>query len=81
MIKLPLSQQEHLQVPPTSKTCALHFESTLKRDPKIIFYYQRDLENYTDQVLNILLLSRHKYIPTEPSVLHFWSVYLSYVFM
>ena len=81
MIKLPLSQQEHLQVPPTSKTCLLHFDVTLKRDPKNIFYYQRDLENYTDQVLNILLLGRSEYIHTETSGLHFWSVYLSYVFM
>ena len=25
---------------------------TLERDPENIFYYQRDRENYTDQVLN-----------------------------
>ena len=31
------------------------------RDPKNIFNYQRDVENYTDQVLNFLLFDKHEY--------------------
>ena len=31
---------------------ALPLDFTLERDPKNIFYYQRDVDNYTDQVLN-----------------------------
>ena len=46
------------------------------KDPKIIFYYQRDVENYTDQVLNFLLFDRHEYIHTESSGQQFWSAYL-----
>ena len=68
--KLPFSQQKHVQIfplPSPSKTCALHFDSTLEKDPKNIFYYQRDVENYTDQVLNFLLFDRHEYIHTESS--------------
>ena len=37
------------------------------RDPKNIFYYQRDVANYTDQVLGFLLFDRHEYTQTEPS--------------
>ena len=85
MIKLPLSQQENLKffpLPSPSKTCELSSVSRWReRDLKNIFYYQRDVENYTDQILNILLLGRHDYIHTESSGLYFWSVYLSYVFM
>ena len=44
---------------------ALPFDFALERDPKNIFYYQRDIENYTDQILNFLLLVRHEYIHTE----------------
>ena len=68
--ELPFSQQEHVQISPLpspSKTCALPFDSALERDPKNIFYYQHDVENCSDQVLNILLLDRHKYIHTESS--------------
>ena len=57
MIKLPFSQQEHVQIlplPSSSKTCALPFDFALERDPKNILYYQRDIENYADQVLNFL---------------------------
>ena len=50
-----------------SKTCALPFDFALERDPKNIFYYQRDVENYADQVLNFLLNDRHECIHTEPS--------------
>ena len=48
---------------------ALPFDFALERDPKNIFYYQRDVENYTDQVLNFLLFDRHEYIHTESSSL------------
>ena len=61
MIKLPFSQQEHLQIfplPPPSETCALPFDFVLERDLKSIFYYQRYVENYTDQVLKFLLFDK-----------------------
>ena len=54
-------------VPSPSKTCALPSDFALKRDPKNIFYYQRDVENYKDQVLNFLLFDKHEYIHTESS--------------
>ena len=38
-------------LPSLSKTCTLPFDFELERDPKKIFYYQRDLESYTDQIL------------------------------
>ena len=53
--------------PSPSKTCALPFNFTLERDPKNIFYYQRDVEIYTDQVLDFLLFDRHEYTHTESS--------------
>ena len=46
---------------------ALPFDFALERDPKNIFYYQRDIENYTDHVLNFLLFDSHEYIHTESS--------------
>ena len=58
-----------------------HIPCQIKNVPKNIFYYQCDRENCTDQVLNFLLYSRHKYIPTESSHLQFWSVYLCHGFM
>ena len=48
-------------------TCALAFDVALERDPKNIFYYQRGVENYTDQVLSFLLFDRHEYTQTESS--------------
>ena len=66
--RVTFSQQEFskfLPVPSPSKTCALPFNFALERDPKNIFYYQHDVENYMDQVLNILLFDRHEYIHTE----------------
>ena len=72
IIKLAFSQQEHVQIfplPSSSKTCALPFDFALERDPKNIFYYQHDIENYTDQVLNFLLFDRHEYVHTESSSL------------
>ena len=70
MIKLPFPQQEHLQIfplPSPSKTCALPFDFALERDPKNIFYYQRDIVNYTDQALGFLLFDRHEYTQAESS--------------
>ena len=58
---------QFLQLPLPSKTCVLLFDFALERDPKNIFYYQRDVQNYTDQVLNFLLFDRHDYIHTESS--------------
>ena len=69
-MKLPFSQQEHIQIfplPLPSKTCALPFDFALERDLKNIFYYQHDIGNYTDQVLNFLLFNRHEYIHMESS--------------
>ena len=68
IIKLPLSQQKHFQIFPLTspnKTCALPFNFLFKRDPKNIFYYQHDIENYMDQVLTFLLFHRHEYIHTR----------------
>ena len=48
---------------------ALPFDFALERDPKNIFYYQRDIENYTDQVLSFLLFDRHEHIHMESSCL------------
>ena len=36
------------------------FDFVLERDPKKNFYYQRDVETYTDQVLDILLFDKHE---------------------
>ena len=72
MIKLPFSQQEHLQIfplPSPCKSCALPFDFALESDPKNMFYYQRDVETYTDQVLDFLLFDRHENIHTESSSL------------
>ena len=54
-------------LPSPSKTCALPFNFALERNPKNIFYYQCNVENYTDQVLNFLLFDRHECIHTESS--------------
>ena len=43
-------------LPSTCKICALPFDFALERDPRNIFYYQHDVENYTDQVLNFCYL-------------------------
>ena len=66
MIKLPFSQQEHLFPNSLAKVKHGCFPLTLERDPKNIFYYQRDAENYTDQVLDFLF-DRREYIHTESS--------------
>ena len=59
-----------------SETCALPFDFMLERDPKNILYYQHDVENYADQVLDFLLFDKHEYIHGI-----FWSVILVSVFM
>ena len=65
-------------LPSPSKTCVLPFNFVLERDPKNISYFQDDVENYTDQVLDFLLHDRHEYIQNLPVG---WSVYSSYGFM
>ena len=70
MIKLPFSQKEHLQIFPTcltKKKYALPYDFALESNPKNIFTCQRDVENYTNQVLDILFYDRHEYIYTESS--------------
>ena len=65
MIKLPFLSKNMSKFSPLlspSKTCALPFDFTLEQDPKNIFYYQCNVENYTDQVLNFLLFDGHEYI-------------------
>ena len=72
MIQLPFSQQEHVQIfllLSPSKTCALPFDFMLQRDPKNILYYQRDVENDMDQVLNFFLFHKHEYKHLESSSL------------
>ena len=44
---------------------ALPFDFALERDPKNIFYYEHDVQNYTEQVLNFFLFDRHEYIHKE----------------
>ena len=39
-------------LPSPSKTCVLPFNFALERDPKNIFFCQRDIASYMDQVLN-----------------------------
>ena len=41
--------------------CASLLDFVLERDPKNVFYYQCDVENYTDQVLDFLLFDKHEY--------------------
>ena len=44
---------------------ALPLDFALEREPENIFYYQGDVENCREQVLNFLLLDRHEYTHTE----------------
>ena len=54
-------------LPSPSKTCVLPFNFALDRVPKNIFYYQHDVENYTDQVLNFYyLIDMNKYTLNLP---------------
>ena len=71
-LKLPFlskNMSKFFHLPSPSKPCALPFNFMLERDPKNIFYHQRDIENYKDQVLNFLLFDRHENIHTESSSL------------
>ena len=68
MIKSPFSQQENLHffpLPSSTKTCARPFHFALEEDPKNIFNYQHDAENYTDHVINFLLFDRDEYIESS----------------
>ena len=65
---------------PNFHMCASLRFRVRERDSENI-YDQRDVENYTDQVLNFLLFDRHEYIHTEPSGLQFSSAYLCYGFI
>ena len=56
------NMSKFFSLPSPSKTCAVPFDFVLERDPKNIFYYQRDVKNYMDQVLDFLLFDRHEYI-------------------
>ena len=59
-----------------SKTCALPPDFALERDPKNIFYYQHDVVNCKDQVLDFLLFDRHEYTHTESSDLILVSIFI-----
>ena len=50
-----------------SETCVLSQDFALEKNLKNIFYYQRDAENYTDQVLDFLLFDRDEYTRRESS--------------
>ena len=84
IIKLPFvskNMSKFFLLPPPSKTCALPFDFALERDPKNIFYYQRDLYVIRTRSSIFLSLDRHECIHTESSGLQFWSVYLCYGFI
>ena len=60
--KLPFlnkNMSKFFPLPSSSRTCACPFDFVLERNPKNIFYCQRDVENFTDQVFNFLLFDRH----------------------
>ena len=54
------SARTFFSFPLPRETCALPFDFVLDREPKNIFYYQRDVKNYTDQVLDFLSIDRHE---------------------
>ena len=53
---------KYFPLPSPSETCAFIFDYVLERDPKNIFYYQCDAENYTHQVLGFLLFDKREYM-------------------
>ena len=56
-------------LPSPIKTCVLPFDFALERDPNVT-YYQRDVENYTDQVLIFYyLIDMNIYTPNLPVVI------------
>ena len=64
LIKLPFlskSNYKFFALPLPSEVCAFPFDFVLERDPKNIFYYHRELENYADQVLDFLLFDKQVY--------------------
>ena len=67
--KLPFPQQDHLDIfpfPRQVKHVRFPLDLALERDLKNVFHSQRDVEYYTDQVLNFLLFDR-QYTHTESS--------------
>ena len=56
-----IHQSDDLAIAVSVVCCGLPFDFLLERDPKNIFYYQREVENYTDQVLGFLLFDKHEY--------------------
>ena len=54
--KSTFSQQEHIQIFPIFLA-----KWKRERDPKNILYYQRNVENLTDQVLDFLLFDKDEY--------------------
>ena len=44
-----------------SGSWALPFDFVLGRDPENIYYYQYDVESYTDLVLDFLIFNKHEY--------------------
>ena len=72
MIRLPFLNKNvsrFFSLPSPNKTCALPFDFALDIDPKNISYYQHDVKNYMDQVLDFSSYGRHKYIHSESSSL------------
>ena len=65
VIKFSKNISKFFPLPLPSETCVLPFDFAFWRDPKDIFYYQVDVQNYTDLVLDFLLFDRHEYIHTE----------------
>ena len=62
--KLPFLRKNNskmFRLPSPCETCAFPFDFVLGRDPKNIFYYQREVENYTDQVPDFLWFDKQEY--------------------
>ena len=84
MTKLPFSQQEHLQIFPTSLAMLIMCASLrfcVRERPKNIFCYQRDVKNYTDQVLDFLLFVRYEYTHGIFQPVYLVSVFLLRVYV
>ena len=62
--KLPFlskNNSKFFRLPSPCETCAFPFDFVLGRDPKNLFYYQREVENYTDQVPDFLWFDKQEY--------------------
>ena len=68
-------------LPLPSETCVPPFDFVLERDPENIFDYERDTENYTDQVSNFFLYGGHEYIHTIFRPVILVSVFLLQVYV